>query len=160
MSYDVRSLLRSDALRALEAYWRSKMHGQDLPARRDIDPWEMRSFLPQVFLITVTRNPMRFWFRLVGTGVAEGYGEDMSGKYLDEIDLDELHENILEDYERAVISAQPVYSQCDYFRKDHKHLCYERLLLPLSSDGKTVDMLLGGAVLIEKDRLGEQSDRV
>ncbi|HEX2116969.1 MAG TPA: PAS domain-containing protein [Alphaproteobacteria bacterium] len=43
-----------------------KGHGSTLPARRDIDPWEMRNFLSHVFLATVTQSPLRFWFRLVG----------------------------------------------------------------------------------------------
>jgi hypothetical protein len=149
MTQSVRPMLKSEALKALEAYWRSKKHGDALPARRDIDPWEMRAFLSRVFLITVTQNPVRFWFRLVGTGVVEDYGEDMTGRYVDEIDLDDVQEQILDDYKCAVTAARPIYSRMDYVKDDGRHLSYERLLLPLSSDGRTVDMLVGGAVLIE-----------
>lgn len=146
---DVRPLLKSAELKALEACWRSKMRGDVLPARRDIDPWEMRSFLRQVFLVTVTQNPLRFWFRLVGTRIAEDYGEDITGRYLDEIDLDDVRRDIEEGYEIAAREGRPVYSRCDYRKHDRRHLAYERLLLPLSSDGKRVDMLLGGAVAID-----------
>jgi hypothetical protein len=148
MTQTARPMPESAALKALEAYWHSKKHGDALPGRRDIDPWEMRAFLPRVFLITVTHNPLRFWFRLVGTGVAEDYGEDMTGRYVDEIDLDDVEEQILDDYRSAVTNARPVYSRMDYVKDDGRHMSYERLLLPLSSDGMLVDMLLGGAVLL------------
>jgi hypothetical protein len=146
----------SQELRALEEYWRSKKIGDALPSRRDIDPWEMRTFLRQVFLITVTRSPLRFWFRLVGSGVADGYGEDVTGKYLDEIDLDEVRTEIIEDYRAATLERRPVRSTWDFIKDDRKRLRYERLLLPLSSDGETVDMLLGGAVRLGR---GEQQSR-
>jgi hypothetical protein len=141
--------LKSNELKALEAYWRSKQHGDGLPARRDIDPWEMRTFLPQVFLIDVTQNPLRFWFRLVGTGVAEDYGEDITGRYVDEIDLSDAQEQVLDDYRRAVRGARRVYARLDYVKDNGQRVTYERLLLPLSSDGETVDMLLGGAIRID-----------
>jgi len=148
MVEDIRPHIRSAALKALVDYWHSKKHGERLPARRDIDPWEMRSFLPQIFLVTVTQNPMRFWFRLVGTGIEAGYGEGIAGRYLDEIELDNVQKDIHDQYEMAVREAQPVYSRCDYIKDDKTRLRYERLLLPLSSDGKIVDMLLGGAAPI------------
>jgi hypothetical protein len=148
---DVRPRAKAKKLRALQEYWLSKMHGDVLPARRDIDPWEMRAILPQVFLVTVTRHPIRFWFRLFGTGAAQEYGADITGQYLDEIDLDQVRNAILEHYKTAAIEARPVYSRCDYVKNDGKHLHYERLLLPLSSDGETVDMLLGGIVRIADD---------
>ena len=149
-SHDVRPLLKSDALKALEAYWRSKKHGDAFPTRRDIDPWEMRAFLDHVFLIAVTQNPMRFWFRSVGGGVSDNFGEDMTGKYLDEMDLDKMQKEITDDYRRTVIEARPVYARCEYVRgEDRRRMRYERLLLPLSSDGESVDMLLGGVLPID-----------
>ena len=148
---DVKPEVRSEKLQALEDYWRSKLHGDVLPARRDIDPWEMRAFLPQVFLVTVTRNPLRFWFRLVGTGAAEEYGSDVTGRYLDEIDLDQVREAIIDDYKTAALEARPVYARCRYVKNDGKRVHYERLLLPLSSDGEIVDMLLGGVARIGRD---------
>jgi hypothetical protein len=149
-AHDVRPLLKSDALKALEAYWRSKRRGDALPRRRDIDPWEMRAFLSHVFLIAVTQNPMRFWFRSVGGSVSENFGENVTGKYVDELDLDEMQKQIVADYKTAAIEARPVYSRCEWIKgDDQRHLRYERLLLPLSSDGKTVDTLLGGAMPID-----------
>jgi hypothetical protein len=148
---DVRPLLKSDALKALEAYWRSKRRGDALPRRRDIDPWEMRAFLPHVFLVAVTQNPLRFWFRSVGGSISENFGENITGKYIDELDLeDDMQKEIIADYKTAATEARPVYSRCEYVKgDDQRHLRYERLLLPLSSDGQTIDTLLGGAVPID-----------
>jgi hypothetical protein len=142
--------VKSDELKSLEAYWRSKRHGDALPARRDIDPWEMRSFLPYVFQVAVTQNPLRFWLRVVGAGVVESYGEDVSSRYVDEIDLSDMQDEILDGYRAAALEARPIYSRCDYVKHDGRHVRYERLLLPLSSDGETVDMLLGGIVRLDK----------
>ena len=34
----------------------------------------------------------------------------------------------------------------EYSRKDGRHIRYERMVLPLSSDGKAIDMLIGGCI--------------
>jgi len=132
-------------LRQLYGYWLAKKGGRLAPARSDIHPAEMKPFLRHVFLLEVIGTAPRFRFRLAGTEVVERYGEELTGRFLDEVDLDEVGSEILGEYERATREAQPVCSRWNYRKHSGHQLRYERLILPLSSDGRTVDMLLCGA---------------
>jgi hypothetical protein len=132
-------------LRQLHGYWLAKKGERLAPARSDISPAEMRSFLPHVFLLEVVGTPRRFRFRLTGTEVVDRYGEELTGRFLDEIDLDEVGSEIIGEYERATREVRPVCSRWNYKKGDGHFLRYERLILPLSTDGQTVDMLLCGA---------------
>lgn len=135
-----------EQLRDLLAYWLAKKGARLAPRRADIDPAEIRPLLPFVGLVDVQRNPLRFRYRLTGTAITAGYGRDLTGCYLDEVDLNRHEREIIAEYARVAERGEPVCARWDYTRNDGRHLRYERLALPLSSDGATVDMLFGGCV--------------
>ncbi len=137
---------KHEPLRRLLAYWHAKKGDRPAPTRADIDPTEIKPLLPHVGLVDVERAPLRFRFRLTGTEIVKGYGEELTGRYLDEVDLNLHQHEIIGDYVRAAESGEPSCAFLDYNRKDGRHLRYERMVLPLSSDGKTIDMLIGGCV--------------
>jgi hypothetical protein len=134
-------------LRALLDYWLMKKGERRAPARADIEPSEIVQLLPYVGLVDVTRDPLRFRFRLVGTAIAAGYGRDITGRFLDEVDLDGHEQDIVAEYAHVVETWEPACSRWEYVRRDGRYVAYERLALPLSRDGgTTVDMLFGGCV--------------
>lgn len=132
-------------LKKLYAYWLAKKGSRLAPARSDIQPAEMKPFLRHVFMLDVLGSPPRFKFRLAGTEIVNRFGEEVTGRFLDEIDLDDVTTDILLEYEKAVREAQPVYGRWRYIKRSGQYLNYERLILPLSSDGITIDMLICGA---------------
>ena len=135
-----------EELKKLLAYWLSKKGDRIAPSRSDIDPAEITQLLPYVALVDVLHDPLRFRFRLAGTEIAMSYGLDLTGRYLDEIDLDGHQHEILLEYEKVTEQGVAVCKTWEYTRQDGRHIRYERLALPLSSDGKTVDMLFGGVI--------------
>jgi hypothetical protein len=137
--------IRTKELQALFDYWQRKRNGRFAPARADVVPTEIRALLPRLFIVELVGSPPRFRFRLAGTLVVERFGEEITGRYLDELDLDALNREIGADYMKTAESRAPVCSRWSYVKHDGTPLRYERLLLPLSSDGETVDMILGGA---------------
>ena len=133
------------ALKKLYAYWLAKKGGRLAPARSDIQPAEMKPFLRHVFMLDVIGTPQRFRFRLAGTEIVNRFGEEITGRFLDDLDLDDVATDIVLEYEKAVREAQPVYGRWNYIKRSGTYLNYERLILPLSSDGQTIDMLICGA---------------
>src|SRR5271156_5540211 len=77
-------------LQAVHRYWLARCDGPKLPARRGIDPIDLKPHLPNLLLVDVTRDPMRFRYRLFGTGLVALYNREMTGKYVDEIKSDSL----------------------------------------------------------------------
>jgi hypothetical protein len=135
--------IRSDILRQLFQYWDEKRGDRRAPSRDDIDPAGMIEALPNVFLIDVVAEPRRYRVRLMGTELVECYGQDITGRYVDEITdqvLGALHE--------LVTTWRPWRLVGESGKTPGRVKRYELLALPLSTDGATVNMVLGGIVRV------------
>ncbi len=132
--------LRPEA-RELYDYWRSKFAEGRLPARADIDPIELHRLMPVMFLVDVvqTNDQPRFRMRLLGTEINSRFDRDAKGMWMDE---DEILRNVLPDFYATVESRRPRYRPSARHAKK-EYLTYDRLILPLASDGETVDMVIG-----------------
>jgi hypothetical protein len=137
---------RHDILRQLEAYWRTKKGERRAPTRADLDPVEIPALMPHLLLLDVEPESRRIRFRLMGTAVTAGLNRDLTGRYLDELPLNKTQRAMHAEYRRVAETIEPACSTWEYTRDDGRHVRIERLVLPLSSDGATVDMLLGGIV--------------
>ena len=137
--------LSDPVLRQLFDYWAKKKGGRIAPARGEIDPGEIRALLPNVFLVERVGEPPRYRYRLVGTTVVKEFGEEITGRYLDEVDFDFVTSRVVSEYDRAAKERRPIASKWSYTKQSGRQLTYERLILPLSSNGRTVDMFLCGA---------------
>lgn len=137
---------KNEPLKRLLAYWAEKKGDRVAPTRAEIDPAEIKAILPYVGIVSVERPQLRFRYRLAGTEIIKGYGLELTGRCLDEMDLNNHQSEITREYTRAAENGEPSCSTWQYARKDGRTVRYERLVLPLSSDGKQIDMLLGGCV--------------
>ncbi len=138
--------IQADVLKRIYRYWDEKRGGRRAPARADIDPIELGSALANIFLLDVEEAPRRYRVRLMGEAFVEEYGETVAGKYLDEVDLGDEKAAILAAYDALVENCEPLYVTSEFVKADGRRLHFERLALPLSSDGETVDKILGGMV--------------
>src|SRR4051794_16959490 len=74
----------------LFAYWASRKAGARLPARRDLDPADIKRLLPSLCLIDVLAGAPRaglvdYRVRLAGTGLYGVYGREITGRRLAEV---------------------------------------------------------------------------
>jgi hypothetical protein len=144
MTEQLKTSLMNEGMRRIYDYWMSRRKNGRLPRREDIDPSDVTDLLPHIFLVDIEENPRHYRFRLVGTKVVECFGLDMTGKTIDSLDLGDDADAILKHYDQAVDHGEPIYDRHRFWTEAYgQHLNYERLLLPLSSDGKRVDKLLG-----------------
>jgi hypothetical protein len=135
---------RHSTLRRLCQYWLEKKAERLAPPRQDIDLSHLGDLLPHVFLLEVEYRPLRFRFRLVGAEIVERFGGDVTGRYIDEIEFSYRAPSVAAYYAAVVTTREPSCHNVHYTTGSGRHLVYERVILPLSSDGETVDMLLGG----------------
>jgi hypothetical protein len=129
-------------LTTLFEYWTSKRAGRAMPRRSDINPGQIRSLLPNIFIMEI-HYPLRFRFRLIGTMICQRWHEDNTGKWLDELDYDGSREVVLEQYATIARTGTPRCDIADFVGDKGRYLHYRRLLLPLSEDGIIPNMLLG-----------------
>ncbi len=132
-------------LKKLYAYWQSKCGGRSMPRRQDIDPLDIPGLLPNLLLMDTAEELGKFKFRLFGTELCKQFGEDRTGFTVEDFSAR------IDNREQVFAGYWTVYTECrpDYFPNrtisvEKDFIRYSRLLLPLSPDGATVNMILGG----------------
>jgi hypothetical protein len=88
-------------------------------------------------------EPRRYRYRLIGTHVVTASGEDRTGRIFENVGFFKIHPVVVEQYNGVVDTARPFHS-LEPFTNFISGATYEvdRLLLPLSSDGRLVDMIV------------------
>jgi hypothetical protein len=134
-------------LTGLYRYWEAKRGERKMPARRDLRPEEMREFLGYLVLVDVEAgSPSKFRFRLVGAEIAGAYGRDMTGLYVDDVLPLSYRNLLLRHYGRATEVARPILHRVKFMEWTGKTHELIRLILPLSEDNQTVNMLVMASV--------------
>lgn len=135
------------SLKDLHAYWLGKKGGDIAPPRSAIRPEELVQLLPTIGLMEVGDHAPRLRFRLFGTELVKAYGEELTGKFAEHIDLDAVASEIINQLLTAAVECRPKIARVRFTKSlDGRFVQYERIALPLSDDGKTVNMLLLGYV--------------
>jgi hypothetical protein len=134
--------------RQLYVYWRGKCNRDLLPGRADIDPLAFPALLPGIYLVDVIRSEseprLGFRFRLAGTAHLEINQMEITGLTVEEAFPVDHGTQARAAYEQVVAEGQPrLFIGARASVGGHTHRLFDRLLLPLASDGRTVDMLLG-----------------
>ena len=117
-----------------------------MPSRADLDPIDIRFAIGDVILAEVIdETPPRFRIRLHGTNLSERTRFDLTGKMLDEMPVPEFRELSYRSFRKVVRTREPLHALADRVL-DGRTQRYEAILLPLSSNGRTVDRLLVGMI--------------
>jgi len=130
-------------LRTLYAYWQELRGSRRAPARSEIDPARLVTVMTNIAIFDVEESPRRYRIRLMGLRNVSWFGVDPTGSYLDELDLGNGRADLLGTLDKVVDLGVPGHMTGEYSKSDGRSLRYERLLLPLSSDGQRIDMLIG-----------------
>jgi hypothetical protein len=127
---------------ALYQYWNARRGIRPMPTRADIDPLEMRQWLPRLTLVDVSPDGQHFTYRLVGTQMVDLLGVNPTGRSVETAWPEDAVELVLDGYRDVVESRAPVFCQqtCEWL-SDQQPTAWA-MRLPLSSDGTEVDMIL------------------
>ncbi|MCR9072772.1 MAG: PAS domain-containing protein [Alphaproteobacteria bacterium] len=138
--------LHAPAHTAAFAYWQTRKPSPALlPSRQDLDPLDMpRKLLPWVNLIEVHRNgvDLRYRHRLVGTGIVDMRNRDGTGFWFDQLYETERTAQIRRVLDLVVHDAHPYILDDDLGSTGRPYRTLHSLVLPLATDGVTVDMLM------------------
>lgn len=122
-------------------YWKQKRGDRPMPAGRDIDPAEIAKILPHVILLDVRQQPLDFRYRLVGAKMDEHMLGSYTGLWMSQIPHQRPPSRIWANCRQVALEARPLSGDTPYVGKGKEFLTTEDLLMPLSDDGKTVQML-------------------
>jgi hypothetical protein len=120
-------------------YWCRHAKSGETPSRQDIDPIDLSMALPNVALWDVAGG--RYTCRLAGTRVCDVAGREVRGLSTEEVLPD--HPQVARAEFALVCRTRHLhYVERPMSRASKSYKSYARLLLPLSADGKSVNMLL------------------
>ncbi|HUJ99756.1 MAG TPA: PAS domain-containing protein [Stellaceae bacterium] len=135
--------IKPPVLRPVLDYWELKRGTRAMPARRDIDPSELKPYLRHLCLFEPLPGG-EFLLRLMGSEVTDRYGRNGTGKTLR--DAAANHTLTLDIVTRALLALtthrRPVLASGTLASIGQEHVLSEALLLPLSDDGANVNMIL------------------
>lgn len=132
-------------LSRLYAYWDGKRGDRKFPGRCDLDPVDIPSLLPSVFLISVRHLPFDLVFRLAGTTITECVGVEMTGTRVTELPSTAAGA-LWRQAARAAQSGRPALLSGPSRTRAGAFKRVDYLVLPLGSVSGDTDMLIGGAV--------------
>lgn len=135
--------IHNPKVREFAEYWMSIHPGDRPPSRADFDPVDIPHLLPNLVLVDVTREPIRFLVKVQGTEVTRAMKRELKGTYLDEAfpNFEQSFPHL--DRVQVVETGLPFHrlgSPSLQFALDYAPI--ERLHLPLSADGAAVDKVI------------------
>ncbi|MGF1593162.1 MAG: PAS domain-containing protein [Kiloniellaceae bacterium] len=138
---EIKPALKSPVNRFAYDYWATKRGGRAMPARRDIDPAEIARILPHVFLLDVREDPLDFRYRLIGTKMDEYMLGRYTGLWMSQIPHQKAPSRIWANCRQVALQGRPLAGDTPYVGKGKEFLTTEDLIMPLSDDGRRVQML-------------------
>jgi hypothetical protein len=138
-----RERLADPQLIALYDYWDGLRRGRAMPSRRDLDPAQFTALLPEIMLVDVTHDPLRLRYRLMGARTIVAARENRTGRYFDEVAEFVQDPAALAPFHAVAGSRMPHYAT-EFVTDTSWSVSHEivRLILPLSTEGARVDVLL------------------
>ncbi len=143
--------LASAKLRELRDYWLSARGERRMPSRRDIDPIAIPKLLPFIVLTDVLQDPLRFRYRLIGTAITALTGRDVTGLWLDEELYGDNLERMTWSFRTCAETMAPVAARQKAQFPDRDWVTVEVLLLPLGDRDDTVEVIISGLNVLDKD---------
>lgn len=125
----------------LLSYWNRIRGDRSMPSLGDVNIQEILELWHFSFTIDV-REPVHK-FHYFGANLTDIFHEDYTGRALQEaMNDDVMVNNTIGFYHRAMASREPVMEAASFY-SEGEEVRYRSIIVPLSSDGQTVDFLVG-----------------
>jgi hypothetical protein len=136
------SQIASPRIRRLHDYWSARRTAERIvPLRADLDPADLRELLPQLIILEVEQNPIRFRYRLVGTRVVDFNKLEFTGRYLGTVGWDE-EQQLVDACTDVAVGKRPLFGFYTWTTRNDNIAKCEFGIFPFSHDGQTVAQLV------------------
>ena len=135
--------MRHPAIENFERHWNGLRTEGSLPRRRDFDILDVAGKLwPYISLVEVEWEPRRYKYVVFSSANRDAYGADITGRYMDEIDLGGNLEKYTRQFDEAVSAQHPIFEKDSYLREDGHEYGFEGGCFPLLGDDDRVSHLV------------------
>ncbi|KZD03454.1 PAS domain-containing protein [Oceanibaculum pacificum] len=150
--------LPHEHLRNLYGYWAARIEGGQIPARNDIDPLDLKPFLPNLLILeqVPVGSRHRYRYRLCGTAITRIVGRELTGLALQDALPEPYLSYVILTHDLATEKQRPVYSETLYHDQgDFVNGMTYRIVLPLRAVAPRGPMVLVSQHWV---RRGEKED--
>jgi hypothetical protein len=134
--------MRSNTSTELFRYWNTIRGKRDLPRRDEVEPGDIRTLLPNLFILERDRNA-GISFRLAGTHVCALFGLELRGRQFGLLWLNAQAAKAQRMAGQVMTHRVPVMLSARGRTADAREIEVEALLLPLASTEGASDRILG-----------------
>jgi len=135
---------RDPRTKALYDYWNALRAGRTMPARADIDPTAIPSLLPYIIMYDVAAGGA-YPIRLVGEEVVGFVGRNATGNPAGAMMPARSAEMMVKILDAVTAERAPKFRGGKaHWHPDKTYRDFEACFLPLSANGETVNIVLGG----------------
>lgn len=154
--FPVRALKREDFLKALNDptlhalfdHWETHCGPDRIMRKTALDPMRIPSILPHVFLMAVERGGTVFRYRLTGSYIDQRIPRNIIGKTIEEARRGPVVHHLNRLFGNAARNAAPTLGLSKLEGESNAIYVYKRLVMPMTTTGAGVDLLLGGWVTL------------
>lgn len=137
-----RAQLVTQGQRELFDYWLRSAGQRPMPVRSDLDPLKVPRLLPHLGLIDLRDGVGQGLFRLAGTRLRDIYGQEITGKRIEEVFSGDCASYWSRIHRRVAEKGAPAHGVVRGPAEGRDHVVLFWLRLPLSEDGARVDRIL------------------
>ena len=138
-------LIRAINQRWLLKFWKRVRNGQSVPSWQTVEAEDLSRVSANLSFLHVAAGERALRFQIISHGATIGqvYGSaDCRGKFLDDVLPSNACSDALSPFQQTAISGHPVYTVHDVTDCKGRLVHFERLLLPFSLAGATIDRIL------------------
>lgn len=128
-----------EAVAALRRLWDAARaqdgRGEDaLPRQSRFDAFALRPWLPNVILLEVHRGPKRFFYRLTGSRIDEMYGQNFTGRWLEDLRIGGSEGYWERSYAQVAAERRPLTGTVGHVDLARNQMMCSWIMLPLEPD--------------------------
>jgi hypothetical protein len=124
-------------------YWVSLLNGRAYPSVRDLEPENLDDFGPHSVLLDFTNGTDNPEISFVGRALREECKLDNSIRYIKDVPSRSLLSRLTDHYLQIIANCAPIGFEAEFFSQGGKNTMYRGILMPLSSDGDSIDFIYG-----------------
>jgi hypothetical protein len=137
-------------------YWVSLLDGRDYPSIEDLEPADLADFAPHSVLLDFTSGRDNPATPYIGAAIREECDINDEVRTIDDVPSRSLLSRLTDHYMQIIANRAPVGFEAEFVNQRGDELCYRGILMPLSSDGDTIDFIYG---VINWKKVDEGQDR-
>lgn len=138
-------IVQSIRQRWLLHHWNHLCGPAVAPPWNRLDAEQLARTAETLVFVDVVRSggDIRYRLRFRGAQVTAIFGSGGIGGFVDEVLPASMRDLAMISYRQTVETGQPTFSVIETLDRDGRPVTIERLLLPFSRDGRTIDRILG-----------------